>query len=607
MANQLTNTNQIAFLHGSESNLQALRSNATNIKLGAFYITNDTNRMYLGVQDGQNKKIVPLNQGVITIDKVVNLPTSNIEVGYFYYATKENVLCVYNGQTWVQINPDTNTYVTEQKITAETKSVQNGHGATITNTLTRNDNDQTLTGKWNITSDNTIELTVTDATQTSDATINFKCVMALKTVKSGTNDNFGKIVLSKDGTSTTDPAGEIKIAGDDYISVSSDGSGNISLGAETLHNADIKSISTEFNDNGELSTTVTLQENDKTLTPATVTPQIKLKTSDTNSIKFANGTAVLGVYSTTEVDNLITNQLAGLNPMRYMGLTGDKWTDTELLVHGNVYQPKNVALGDTYRVDQNNTYTTEGIYINSGTLPGNAEWAKKGDLFIATGDEEGGKIVSNFKWDHIPSGDDGAITYEGVSVNHGIKIQESASSGTQSLIAQLTLEAGDSITLTDIKETPTDNSKTNTVKIAHSTVTRSDTADTTAETQAHASKASTDIRYSTTTPIEFIDEVITNPQGHVTKTNTKKIELIDTNASMKSVTLVPGSVKKENSTEDCTDKVTLTNTTTLAHYNDSDSTLDQASGSIYFASNNSNLQLSASTDTITMNLVWGTF
>jgi hypothetical protein len=107
MATQLTNTSQVQFLHGTETSLQGLRDNASNIKPGAFYVTSDTNRMYLGIQENSVNKIVPLNQGVITVAAVANLPTTGIEVGYFYYAAKENVLCVYNGSGWVQINPDT--------------------------------------------------------------------------------------------------------------------------------------------------------------------------------------------------------------------------------------------------------------------------------------------------------------------------------------------------------------------------------------------------------------------------------------------------------------------------------------------------------------------
>jgi hypothetical protein len=101
MATQLTNTNQVQFLHGTEAGLNTLRANASDIKLGAFYVTSDTNRMYLGVKENNSNKIVPLNQGVITVDAVADLPSANIEVGYFYYATEENVLCVYNGTSWV--------------------------------------------------------------------------------------------------------------------------------------------------------------------------------------------------------------------------------------------------------------------------------------------------------------------------------------------------------------------------------------------------------------------------------------------------------------------------------------------------------------------------
>jgi hypothetical protein len=251
-----------------------------------------------------------------------------------------------------------------------------------------------------------------------------------------------------------------------------------------------------------------LNGNDTTIAAAQVTPQIKLKSTDSNTIKFTNGTATLDVYSKSEVDNLITNKLVGLNPMRYMGLTSAKWPKAgENLVAGEIYKPGDVALGDTYKVNEDKKYTTTGKYISNQILPQGAQWAKKGDIFIATGTEVEGVIGNDFSWDYIPSGDDNAVTYEGASITHGIKIQESASSGTQSLIAQLQLQAGNSITLTDVSETPSDDPKTNTITITHDNVTRSNAADT-EEDQDHAVK--TDSGYIKETSVAFIDTVTAN-------------------------------------------------------------------------------------------------
>ena len=71
---------------------------------GAFYLTTDTHRLYTSV-DG---KIVPVNQGVTTVDNIEALvAVTNAHAGDFFYCVAENILCVYNGQGFIQINTDT--------------------------------------------------------------------------------------------------------------------------------------------------------------------------------------------------------------------------------------------------------------------------------------------------------------------------------------------------------------------------------------------------------------------------------------------------------------------------------------------------------------------
>ena len=101
----------VGFLRGSQANLNTLMTGKTGIKEGSFYLTNDTNRLYFGKSATE---LVALNEGVITVAAIANLPTGadlSNEIGHFYYATAENILCVYNGHQWVQINPDTDTQV----------------------------------------------------------------------------------------------------------------------------------------------------------------------------------------------------------------------------------------------------------------------------------------------------------------------------------------------------------------------------------------------------------------------------------------------------------------------------------------------------------------
>lgn len=96
----------VSFKHGLQSNLP------TSGVEGTFYLTTDTNRLYIGKAGGA---IELLNQGVKVYDTwatISNLPKTNSELsveGQIYYAKEDNILCAYSKGNWVQINPDTDT------------------------------------------------------------------------------------------------------------------------------------------------------------------------------------------------------------------------------------------------------------------------------------------------------------------------------------------------------------------------------------------------------------------------------------------------------------------------------------------------------------------
>ena len=75
----------------------------TTAQDGVFYLTTDTNRLYVG----QGTNMALLNQTVQIVTSVSALPKSPT-INDFFYCTAENILAVYNGNEWKQINPDTN-------------------------------------------------------------------------------------------------------------------------------------------------------------------------------------------------------------------------------------------------------------------------------------------------------------------------------------------------------------------------------------------------------------------------------------------------------------------------------------------------------------------
>ncbi len=102
----------VSFKRGLQANLPS----GSNIVDGAFYLTTDTNRLYVGKSNGTSQTLELLNQGVkvyanwATISNLLNTNPELSAEGQIYYAQTENILCTYSNGKWHQINADTNNY-----------------------------------------------------------------------------------------------------------------------------------------------------------------------------------------------------------------------------------------------------------------------------------------------------------------------------------------------------------------------------------------------------------------------------------------------------------------------------------------------------------------
>lgn len=104
----------VSFLLGAQAKVDQLMSaKAVNsVVEGAFYLTEDSHRLYYGAS---NSSLVALNEGVTVVNNIGDLPdpgadpsiNAELLTGQFYYVKSANILAVYNGHEWVQINPDT--------------------------------------------------------------------------------------------------------------------------------------------------------------------------------------------------------------------------------------------------------------------------------------------------------------------------------------------------------------------------------------------------------------------------------------------------------------------------------------------------------------------
>ena len=96
----------VKFLRGTQANLDTLiNGNGNRFTEGAFYLTTDTDRLYVAQAADE---LVLLNSIVKHVPNVAALANVDASaVGDFYYADSENVLCVRKAGGWQQINKNT--------------------------------------------------------------------------------------------------------------------------------------------------------------------------------------------------------------------------------------------------------------------------------------------------------------------------------------------------------------------------------------------------------------------------------------------------------------------------------------------------------------------
>lgn len=212
---------ELMFKRGKQSALNTIITNKTAID-GCFYLTEDTNRLYVG--QGDNTAPILLNQTVQIVDNIASLPASPPATkNDFYYCVAENVLAVYNGEKWVQINPDTNT---DARITGASFSegVKVEGENKITYTLTLNQQN-VLVNSGDVIEDDNVKNTITAELVLDSSAISSlvpeAATVGLSATAIDTADAKGvQIATEGDGS---DPSNNITLVG----GVSLDENGNI--------------------------------------------------------------------------------------------------------------------------------------------------------------------------------------------------------------------------------------------------------------------------------------------------------------------------------------------------------------------------------------------
>lgn len=371
----------VAFKRGLASQLSA----AAKVD-GTFYLTTDTHKLYVY----NNNELVDLTHFINYVATQSALPSS-ADVGDIYYITGENILCIRTASGWTQINPDHRIANADDAV--EVTSITSGVSITTTiseatSTAHTDPNARMASGSFSIVEGNeNIHISQSNGviTISSDNSADDH-QYALGTEQNGSS---ATITLTPSLAGTTSTADVVHIVGQGQASVTSDASGVVTVSVPT------KQIETSiiFSSAGVLEVAADLATNGAT---SSVTPVIAYGNNASSTAVFASGTAVLDVYTKSEVDNKFIEQFQAADAMNYKGVLTSANMSSALFQPGSQTGTYQGNVGDTYKANAN---------LSSGSFS-----AKAGDLIIAQGTD--GAVT----WEVVPSGDDYRLqgnTYSG--------------------------------------------------------------------------------------------------------------------------------------------------------------------------------------------------
>lgn len=562
----------IQFLLGTQANLEKYikgpsASDGARAADGTFYLTNDTHRLYVGTSLGT---AVPVNEGVITVSNLDILKTVSAHPGEFYYVTNGNILCVYTGKEWVQINNNTNTYV---KATDTVVSLAD-QVATITTKYTMSDGTTPISDSWNLAVAEGVKVSIDAATD--------------KVILTGVvNDSFGVSAASNIATVTlrdsfnNEKTFNVKTGNTNTMTVGASADGDaVVLNVKDMSNTALK-VTPEATGFKVAVTDIMGTQSD------VINPSIKVGASSDDTkhktLNFVNGTATLPIYTKEEIDDI---KLA-LNAMTYRGLVGTSASSTNpqrVIKAWATVKASSAEIGDTYLFAEQ---VTDGSNVYS-----------KGTMAIARGVETNGVILAgNVIWDFVESTVNTDTKYE---LNNQATVAGTA--GFVQLVGKLggITESGKKVFFEDgtaIKASVTvDDDGHAHISFAHEGITASKTTGTVA--QGVATYASSNDKSEKATTITTIESITVNAQGHVTNLKTNTITLKDTNAVINSVGMSVGAANAAK-------EVVLTSSVQLK--DGAGTTMTAKTGTLKMKSDTLVFNQADSGKTLGIDLVWGSF
>ncbi len=515
----------VGFKVGTQETVDRILAGETGYKAihGCFYLTQDSHRLYVGNED---ETLSPVNEGIEFISSMSALQqiassaassTHNMKhlTGRFYYVGQENVLCVYNGQNWVQINNNSNTTILD--VTDSVTAASNTATVTtaIRDTIDGTNANDTFSDAFTITGANGITVTGTGKaiTLTGDTyTLSSADITGVQ----------NQVNIHLESTNTNNDS-NVKLAGGEGVEISQ-ANNTITIAAPHITNASANISS----DAAGFTVTVTDSEGDHV--DASVDPKVAWYTDSnpsgttTNSVSFANGTATLDVYSRGAVDA----KMQAINAMTYKGAItssqisyNDTTGVTTITVGGQAITP---SIGDTYLISTDGTYN--GITYQEGSLI--IIKAKSGVS------ETNGVLPANgYDCDIVKEKYIQDTRYYLNAITKGVELKATTN---DDVVGSIVVDSGDNYI--NVAETTTANSAdpqdgyNKTLTVTHKDVTRTNTNSATV-TQGNGSSGTGAIA-SVTIPV--VTAVTSDAKGHVTGVTSGSYVLTDTNASLTSVT-----------------------------------------------------------------------
>ena len=631
---------KVKFLHGTQSNLNSyIEENASNYGRaveGAFYLTTDTHRLYVGRKvDSTHIVPMPVNEGVTRVATQNDLP-STANIGDFYYVESGNILAVCSAVEmqgtnrvckWVQLNNDTSLQSASFDIDGNTS---NGvTTVTVSNTIT-DTGSHNVGDEFKIVSGDNIQLAVTGSGTTNDKytiTISATDTTYDLGVSADTANNAGNINLTD--SATTPNVDTVKIKGYknnneviDKVTVNTANNAQdiivesevpTSFTVETAAGQDgwdmtLKRglLSESRNNDTVVGDTVTL---DPVITYG-VTSGTGIDAAHTPaSVHFINGTATMSdMYTAAQTDDrinyLITTSLQSNNAMHFMGVVTQA-SDLSASTH-------DFHIGDVYRVvtstvvsSSNIATTYNGTSLDYVKVANSVPYVENGDLLIAVGTEDSNGVITSasLKFIPIPSGDEKTYSVD-VSGNVATVNNTSGSShfeileGSSSFL-DFTID-GDSKVLVSGTVSGTEVTTT----LSHATVTVTNNSDVAEGLPTAAFSSSIHSRSAT-----FDYYVYTfDTTGHVASQTKHTVTLEDTHnylVNADNYFAVTNVTSNNNLGAHATDSVaTLTVVVEDADNNSVDTAITYKSDTLKFYTADTNSNASG---TVTMDIVWGSF